>query len=73
MITILIGMKRERLLALADEIHTKFADPTVCATVTIEAVENGGQGRWRTVELSNDDMERPEVMADTVYVDIEKG
>lgn len=69
--TVMIGMSRKRLLALAAEIQTKLIDPVSTVTVTLEGAANDGGGEWITVELSNDDMERPEV-AESVLVDIEE-
>lgn len=71
---IIIAMSRKRLLALADEIQAVFAHPDRAGELRIEAkylpVAMFGGGNDRVgVEISNDDMERPEV-EDLTFVDI---
>jgi hypothetical protein len=69
MTEVLIGMKRERARQLAEEILATPDSSTL--NITLYCQDNNGPGEI-TVNLSNDDMERDEVPADHIYVDIEQ-
>ena len=60
-----IGMKRERARKLAQDI---MASDDV--DITIYAKSNGPDDEEIILRLSNEDMERPEVDADEIYVDL---
>ena len=69
MTEVLIGLKLERARKLAEEI---LATPdSGRLDITLYCQNNNVGGSEVTINLSNEDMERDDVAADEIYVDIE--
>lgn len=67
---IMIGMKAEHATKLANELLMAYTNPGE-RSVFIYGESNNRNSEEIIIEISNDDMERNEVPADAVYVDIE--
>jgi hypothetical protein len=70
MTEVLIGMKRTRARKLAEEILATPDDAPL--NITLYCQENGRTYDEIVVNLSNDDMERDDVGAEEIYVEIEQ-
>lgn len=68
--TVSIGAKREKLRKIAKDLLAA-ADDESRQTVSLTINGDGNSGGWVDIEFSNDDMERDDVAADAVYVDID--